>query len=70
MEPVADSPEELQRWLDLLLPHNPEMDAQTGVLEVDLPANSPEGWLDHVLMMPEYQLLYGNYGSKTLLQRV
>jgi hypothetical protein len=45
-------------------------DPKTGVLEVDLPANSPEGWLDHVLMIPEFQLLKGNYGSVTLLERV
>lgn len=45
-------------------------DAATGVLEVDLPAKSPEGWMDYLLMMPQYQLVQGNFGSKTLLERV
>lgn len=45
-------------------------DPNTGVLEVDLPANNPEGWLDHLLTIDEFQLLQGNYGSRTLLQRV
>lgn len=40
------------------------------MLEVELPANNPEGWLDHELTINEFQLLKGNYGSRTLLQRV
>jgi hypothetical protein len=45
-------------------------DAATGVMEVDLPAKSPEGWMDYLMMTPEYQLVQGNFGSKTLLERV
>jgi hypothetical protein len=45
-------------------------DPKTGVLEVELPSNNPEGWLDHVLCIKEFQLLQGNYGSRTLLERV
>jgi hypothetical protein len=45
-------------------------DPKTGVLEVELPSNNPEGWLDHLLTINEFQLLQGNYGSRTLLQRV
>jgi hypothetical protein len=45
-------------------------DAATGVMEVDLPAKSPEGWMDYLMMTPEFQLVQGNFGSKTLLERV
>jgi hypothetical protein len=27
-------------------------------------------WMDHLMMTPEYQLVQGNFGSKTLLERV
>jgi len=68
MKPAPDA--DLQPWLERLLPHNPTMDPKTGVLEVELPSNNPEGWLDHLLTIEEFQLLQGNYGSRTLLQRV
>eukprot|EP00882_Tetradesmus_deserticola_P019052 GHRQ01020497.1.p1 GENE.GHRQ01020497.1~~GHRQ01020497.1.p1 ORF type:complete len:285 (+),score=100.40 GHRQ01020497.1:274-1128(+) len=70
LEPASQEPADLQRWLDTLLEANPGMDAATGVLEVDLPAKSPEGWLDYLMMTREYQLVAGNFGSKTLLERV
>eukprot|EP00878_Enallax_costatus_P017861 GHUV01018770.1.p1 GENE.GHUV01018770.1~~GHUV01018770.1.p1 ORF type:complete len:146 (+),score=40.69 GHUV01018770.1:469-906(+) len=70
LEPGNDSPDHLQRWLDTLLQHNPEMDPKTGILNVEMPQHPPEAWLDHVMMIPEYQLLKGNFGSVTLLKRV
>ncbi|KAF6262805.1 hypothetical protein COO60DRAFT_1699103 [Scenedesmus sp. NREL 46B-D3] len=70
LEPGSQEPAELQRWLDTFAGANPSMDAATGVLEVDLPAKSPEGWMDYLLMMPQHQLVQGNFGSKTLLERV
>jgi hypothetical protein len=45
-------------------------DASTGVMEVELQAKSPEGWMDYLMMTREYQLVQGNFGSKTLLERV
>jgi hypothetical protein len=45
-------------------------DPKTGVLEVDLPSKSPEGYLDALVMTEKYQLLQGNYGSRTLLERI
>lgn len=45
-------------------------DRATGVFHASLPDKAPEGYLDHLLMIPEYQLLQGNYGSRTLLERV
>jgi hypothetical protein len=45
-------------------------DTASGVLEVDLPVKSPEGWMDYLMMLPEYQLVKGNFGSITLLERV
>lgn len=45
-------------------------DPKTGVLEVELPSTNPDAWLDHVLVIDEFQLLQGNYGSRTLLRRV
>jgi hypothetical protein len=39
------------------------------LLEVQLPANSPKGWMDYLVMVPEYQLVQGNAGSITLLKR-
>eukprot|EP00879_Flechtneria_rotunda_P004252 GHRR01004500.1.p1 GENE.GHRR01004500.1~~GHRR01004500.1.p1 ORF type:complete len:277 (+),score=78.93 GHRR01004500.1:133-963(+) len=70
LEPVVDSPTDMQCWLDTFAPHNLDMDFETGVLVVDLPASSPEGWMDYLLMLPEYQLVQGNMGSTTLLERV
>lgn len=61
--------EELAAWKSALLPHNPEMDSETGVLEVKLPKAMP-GWQDYFMMGYEYQLLQGNAGSKTLLTRM
>jgi len=37
---------------DFAMPQDPN----TGVLEVELPANNPEGWLDHLLTIEEFQL--------------
>ena len=31
---------------------------------------SPKGWLDHLLMLPGWQITQGNMGSKTLLRRL
>ncbi|WIA20524.1 hypothetical protein OEZ85_004919 [Tetradesmus obliquus] len=70
LEPASVEPAELQRWLDTFAAANPSMDPATGVMEVDLPAKSPEGWMDYLMMTPEFQLVQGNFGSKTLLQRV
>eukprot|EP00775_Hariotina_reticulata_P007351 gene7351-7562_t len=44
--------------------------ASSGVLEVALPVKSPEGWMDYLMMLPEFQLVRGNFGSTTLLERV
>lgn len=56
--------------LTFKLLHAVLQDPATGVMEVDLPAKSPEGWMDYLMMTPEIQLVQGNFGSKTLLQRV
>lgn len=45
-------------------------DPKTGVLNVGMDQHPPAAYLDHVMMIPEYQLLKGNFGSVTLLQRV
>jgi hypothetical protein len=68
MKPATEA--DVKPWLERLLQHNPTMDPTTGMLEVELPSNNPEGWLDHLLTIKEFQLLQGNYGSRTLLQRV
>jgi hypothetical protein len=70
LEPLAETAEELQQWIDTFTPHNPNMDPKTGVLVVPLPENSPQGFMDYLLMLPEFQLVCGNAGSKTLLKRV
>lgn len=60
----------LAQWLKLFQPSNPSMDSE-GNLEIPLPAEaSPRGFLDHLVMLPDWQLTRGNFGSKSLLKRV
>lgn len=43
---------------------------EDGVLEMPLSEGAPAAWLDHLLMIPGWQITQGNYGSKNLLRRV
>ena len=70
LEPLAENGQELQRWLETFAPHNANMDPKSGILVIPLPENSPQGFMDYLLMIPEFQLVCGNAGSKTLLQRM
>lgn len=70
LAPAPGQTADLARWLDLFAPHNPLM-IPGGELEVELPEQaSPKGWLDHLLMLPGWQITQGNMGSKTLLRRL
>lgn len=70
LEPLAGSPEDLQKWLGALAGANPGMDRETGVLEVAIPQGAmPHGWMDYHAMTQDYQLVTGNAGSTTLLRR-
>lgn len=68
LEPLAVDGDAMHSWKELLLPHNPGMDPETGVLEVELPNVYP-GWQDYLLMGEKHQLLKGNHGSVILLKR-
>lgn len=61
----------MAEWRAALAEANPAMDAETGVLEVEIPAGAmPAGWMDYLAMTPRFQLVVGNGGSTTLLERV
>ncbi|KAF8062802.1 hypothetical protein HT031_004132 [Scenedesmus sp. PABB004] len=67
LEPAEGT--DLARWLETFGAANPGMDPASGVLEVLLPEKSPVGWMDYLLMVEGWQLVRGNFGSTTLLQR-
>ena len=63
----ADPGNQLQSWLDTLLPHNEGM-CPNGVLEIVLPT-SPKGVLNYILMTENWQAHIGNFGSCVVMQR-